>query len=301
MAERIEQENDLQQFAQDIQLAAGAAGVGYDEAVIWKNLMAYEEYFRTSPTALRTTTKPQEKRDLSVRYIQTAKPHDPFAIALEKGLLTRQGHPIEQVVPELQSRFNLCGHGVDFSVQHGFEKVWPIFNPAVTVDDICSLTSMPGAIGSYRDHFARFNLKWISLLALDYWNKTMNLYFMIKDASIYPPERIAAMIADLGFKVPGEEELKMNSKTMCIYQTFSWESPRIERLCFVMAGPQELIPTHLHPVLERFVRQVPIRAPFRGFTYNTTYATHGDYYKVEADYTGLNGQSLGSVVAALPD
>src|SRR5512133_136526 len=136
MAEPIKLENDLQQFFRDIQVAAGVAGVPYNEAVIQKNLMAYEDYFRTSPTALRTTTKPPEKRDLSVRYMQAAIPHDPFAIALEKGLLTCQGHPIEEAAAELQARFNICGQGVDFSVDHGFEKTWPIFNPALSVDDI---------------------------------------------------------------------------------------------------------------------------------------------------------------------
>lgn len=299
MAERIDQ-RDLQQFFRDIQAAAGAAGVSYDETVIWKHLTAYEKFFSSSPAALRTTTKPQEKRDLSVRYLDVTTPHDPFGTAVEHGLLTREGHPIEQIIPECQARFPVTGAGIDFSVAHGFEKIWPIFNPAVSIDDICNLTSMPPAVRNYRSHFARFDFKWVSLLALDYWNKTINVYFMIKDCSIYPPERIAAMIADVGFQVPGREELELNSKTVCIYHTFSWESPKVERLCFVLAGPQEAVPTHLHPVMEQFVQQVPVIAPQRQFTWNTTYATRGDYYKIEADYSGTMGQSLGATIAAIP-
>ena len=193
----------------------------------------------------------------------------------------------------------MLGYGIDFSVKHGFEKVWPFFSEALPTEEALSLTSMPYSVRNYRDHFARFGLDRFSLMAVDYWNKTANIYFMIKDASLYPPERIAAMIQDLGFKVPSQEELEINAKTVCIYHTFSWESDQVERLCFVLAGPADQIPTHIDPLFTRFVNETPIQAEHHQFTYNTTYARRGDYLKIEADYTGTIANALGAAMATV--
>lgn len=292
---------DLNQLVEDIKAAAGAAAVPYNEEVIWRNIRAYEEYFSTCAVAMRTTSKPDGKRDLSVRYMLPLVRHNPYEIAVKNGLYTPVGHPIEDVLAECTERFPVSGSGIDFSVNHGFEKIWPYFMPAVHVDDICTMTTMPAAIKAHAAHYQRFDLKWVSLLALDFWNKTTNIYLMIPDASLYSTKRLGAMIADLGFKVPSQQELELNTKTVCVYLTFRWDSSLVERQCFVMACPEEQFPLHLHPVLANFVQNVPIRGAVRQYTYNTTYARTGDYYKVEADYTGTFAQDgVGPAIMAVP-
>ena len=75
------QKTDMQQMFTDITRTADICEVSYQEDVIWKNLRAYQSFFTGSAVAFRTTTKPKEKRDLSVRYLEM-QPHDPLAIAL---------------------------------------------------------------------------------------------------------------------------------------------------------------------------------------------------------------------------
>jgi hypothetical protein len=284
--------HNLEELYEDIVRTAEAVGVPCNAEAVWKLLSAYEEFFASSAVSLRTTTKPTEKRELSVRYIELDKPHDPYAMALEQGLIVPEGHPIEKVIPELQAHYPAMGYGVDIGAEHGFEKIWPFFKVEVPLEEIYTLSSLPPGIKNYAAHFRKFGFKKVGLLAVDFWNKTVNVYFYANNRETFTPERLGEMLKELGFGVPSAEELEHSSHALCVYYTFSWTSDFVERVCFVMAAPEELLPKHLHPLFAQYADRVPIRAQRRIFFYNTTYATKGDYLKIEADYRGTMSEVL---------
>ncbi len=299
----IENRLDLDQLCRDVEIIAQMVEAPVNKAVVKKVLETYQEQFHRGAVAFRTTSRPAGKRELSLRYLDNVS-HDPYAMALEHGLLVEEGHPIERLYAESQ-RYPLMCQGVDIGVSHGIEKIWPMFNVALSVEDLFKFPSMPESVRAYTDYFASYDLKLFTLFALDYYNKSINIYFPIRRPGQYPPERCAAMISDLGFKTPSAEELALNAKTGIIYYTFTWDSPRCERLSFGLPHipvPSAQFPAHLHPVFERLCNNMPVAASERRASLQTAYLPGGDkdYLKIEVDYTGTIMALLGATIMLVP-
>jgi hypothetical protein len=83
-------------------------------------------------------------------------------------------------------------------------------------------------------------------------------------------------------------------KAVHLNYTFSWESEKIERFCFGIAGdnPQE-IPVHLHPLMEKFVDETPLQSDSTKFIWGIAFTKNGFYYKIENDYNGAMIDFLG--------
>lgn len=295
---------DLDRLCTDLEVIAEMTEVQINQEVVQKILDAYGEHFEQGGVAFRTTNHPKGKRELCLRYLN-ANPHNPYAIALEHGLLTKVGHPIERLYADANERYPMICRGIDVGVTHGIEKIWPLFNVAVPVKDLFEIPSMPESVKSYADHFAKYDLKLFEGFAINYYQKSMNIYFLINRPGQYPPERCAEMIRDLGFTVPSDDELAINAKTGIIYHTFTWESPRCERLSFGVPHvpvPSDPYPGRLHPVFERLCNEMPVVAPQRKAAISTAYlADHSkDYLKIEVDYTGTFAAVLGAQIALIP-
>ena len=169
---------DLNQLYEDIIKTTHIVDVPYNKEIIWKVLNTFQDFFSGSSVAFKTTTKPKEKRGLNVRYVELGVPHDPYVIALSAGLITKRGHPIDDLLPEIQSQFPIHGYGVDFEVSYGLEKIWPLFPHAPQpIERVYSLFSVPDSIRNYVDYFARHDLAFVNILGLDYRHKTINVYF----------------------------------------------------------------------------------------------------------------------------
>jgi hypothetical protein len=289
---------NLHDLLADTIKASELVGVPCNEEAVWRIIEAYGDRFSDSSLAFRTTTHPQHQRDLSLRYTNFFTPHDPYAIAVENGFLVEEGHPLEKLASEAQARFPIFGQGIDISVRNGLEKIWPWFRGRMPIEQVAALPSIPKAVGDHIEYFKKYDLTGAILFALDFRNKTMNVYFLTPPGT-YTAEQMGGMIGDLGFEVPSQEELQLNTTATFIYHTFRWDSPQVERLCYVLSAPAEAMPTHLDPVIERFVNGVPRKVNPGFFTYNTTYARRGDYFKVEADYTGILGHLFGFVMEEL--
>ena len=218
---------------------------------------------------------------------QLGVPHDPYATALAEGFIRHEGHPLDNLLPEIQATYPVVGYGVDLEVAYGLEKIWPFFphlpQPAARA---YAMPSLPDAVKAQAGYFEKYGLEDFSLFALDYRNRTINLYFMVRPGHL-APETIAGMIGDLGFQVPGQEILGYCSMAIPVYFTFSWDSPRVERLCFAtVAFDERMLPTHLHPLIDRYCAGAPFAVPQRTFIFNLTFTRKGDFIKIENDYTG---------------
>jgi len=277
----------LERLYEDVEAAAELAGASCIRETTWGLLKAYRKFFMTSAVSFRTSTRAPEKRGLNVRYVELDTPEDPHPIARAEGFLSRTGHPLDDLLPEIQRQFPILGYGLDFGVSYGLEKIWAFFpHRPQPIEKVRSLPSIPESVWAHARYFARFGLNDLSLFALDYRNRTVNLYFMRAPGS-FSTGRLAELIGELGFEVPGEELLQHCTRSVPIYFTFTWDSPRVERLCFgvITSGPGQ-VPTHFHPLIERYTAGVPFATESRKFIYSVTLSRGEAFIKIENDYNG---------------
>ena len=288
---------NLDQLFNDILKTSKVAEVDVtpqQEEIVSSFVDAYGDIFKDGAVAFRTTTKPQEKRNLSVRYLAFDKPHDPYQIALEKGFFVENGHPVEGVLRELQSRFPSLGYGADFSVKNGFEKIWILFpSGPLSNKEVCTFSSLPKSVKEHADYFAKYDLNLSAMCSMDYQHSSFNLYFERRVEDWLNPDKVIGLIKDLGFEMPPQNILDINLEALVLYYTFTWESSQVERLCFGMAAANpDGVPAYLHPVIEKVVAEAPILFNERRFTYGTTCTRNQDYMKIEADYVGKISATL---------
>lgn len=277
----------LNQLFDDLIKAAEIAEVPYDADVLRKNLDAYGDFYSRAAVTFKTTTKPKDKRGLTARYVELKVPHDPYSIAVTNGFITEENHPIYNLYHEIKSKYPILGYGVDVDVAYGLSKIWAFIQIPQPISEAFTMPSLPESIKNSLDYFSRNNLNDFSLFAIDYRDKTINVYFMMNEPGIYSTEEISDMISQAGFKVPTQEILEHCSKTATIYYTYSWTTTRIERLCFGMAAPDpSAVPTHLDPLVDVYTKHAPIIGEKRGFIYSMTFSHSGDYIKIENDYSG---------------
>jgi len=282
-----EQQKFLDRMTDHVVAAAEIAEVAYEKDLIRNILDAYCDFFCGSAVTFVTNTKPGDKRTLSVRYVDFDHPHDPYAIARAEGFLVPDGHPVDTILDEIRGRFPLLGYGVDLEVSRGLTKIWVFLRTPRPVEESFALPSLPDSIRDHQEYFSRHQLQYMSLFALDYHHLSTNIYFMVPEPGKYTIGKIEKMIGELGLEVPDRQLLDYCKYAATIYPTFNWQSPHAERLCLGMAaGGVENVPTHLHPLLEKYTREVPIVSPDRMFIYSVTPGRRDHYIKIENDYTG---------------
>ena len=279
---------DVNQLVKDIIKISEFTGVRSNEEAIWKGIKTYEKFFAGAPLSIRTTTKPKERRDVAARYVEFFIPHnpDPYTTAINQGILVNDGHPIHDLIVEAINTFEIMGYGVDIDARSGLSKIWPFVVPG-SIDPIFAMKSIPSSFKAYRDYFDKHKLTAFSLFAFDFLHNTTNIYFMLKKPSKSSYESCVSLVEDLGFKVASEEVMKGCVEAAHLNYTFSWDSDKIERLCFGITcnNPSE-VPIHLHPLIKEFVEKTPLQSDSRKFIWGVTFTNNGIYYKIENDYNG---------------
>ncbi len=280
-------DTDLEKMHDDIIKAAKVVDAPYNENIIQRLLKAYEDFFKGSAVTFVTSTKPKGKRALSIRYVEIQVEHDPYEIAVSNDLLKQDKHLIHHLLTEIRRNYPIMGYGVDADVNFGVSKIWTFFQIPQPLEKAYTTTAAPKSIQNFAEYFKKYDLNVFHLFALDFRNKTTNVYFMVKDPEAFPPDKVANMIADLDLKVPSKEILEHCSKALTIYLTFTWESSRVDRICFGIAvDDPSLIPTHLDPILKKYSLHAPFQTDDRRFIYSMTPSRSGDYIKIENDYNG---------------
>ena len=278
---------DLEKMHIDIIKAAEVADAPYNEDIIRRILTAYKDFFKGSVVTFVTSTKPKEKRSLSVRYVELDVKHDPYEIAVSNNLLKQEKHLIHHLLTEIKRNYPLMGYGVDADVNYGVSKIWSFFQIPQPIEKAFKTPAVPESIQKFSDYFKKYDLDVFHLFALDFRNKTANVYFMVKELDAYPTDKVASMISDLNLQVPSQEVLEHCSKALTIYLTFTWESSTVDRICFgTGVDDPSLIPTHLDPVLKKYSQGAPFQTDDRRFIYSITPSRTGDYIKIENDYMG---------------
>ncbi len=278
---------DLKKMHEDIIKAANVAEVPYDEEVIKKVLKAYGEFFSGTAVTFVTSTKPKEKRALSIRYVELQVPHDPFLIARSNGLLEVDNHPIFDFLSNVQKTYPIMGYGVDVDVNYGVAKIWTAYQIPQPLERAYAEKNAPSCIKNYATYFSKYDFHVFHLYAFDFRSRSVNVYFMVTKEGFFTPQKVVEMIEGVDLKLPPQEVIDHCAKALTIYYTFSWESDVVERVCFGTAvDSPNLVPTHLHPIMKKYVRGAPFQTEKRKFIYSITLSRTGYYIKIENDYNG---------------
>lgn len=280
---------DLKQTVKDLKKITDLVEIDHNEEAIWKVLNAYKEFFSGSSISIRTTTKPKEQRDVSIRYVELMITHDPdpYITATNEGLIKKDSHPLHRMFYEIYEKFEMMGHGIDLDVRVGLTKIWSFIAPC-PIEQVYSMETIPNSIQPLRDYFSKHRLTTFVLFALDFYHKTVNLYFLVKDPSKIKPEQYEALLKDLDFEIASPEVMERCCEATTIYYTFSWDSPKVERICFGVLCPEgkEQVPVHFHPIMKDFVENAPFVSEKKTFIYSITFTRSGHFFKVENDYNG---------------
>lgn len=276
---------DLESLYSAVADTARVLGVPCERDKLWPILRVYEFGFTDAAVALRTTTRARRSGELSVRYIAPAGDTDPYLLALDQKFATRTNHPVDRLYHEIQDRGSVMFRGVDVGVPSGFEKIWSIYldDGSKTVEAMSQTPAMPSGVGRNLDYFSRHGLKNITGIAVDFRSRSVNVYFPFTGTRT--TENISKMIGDLGFQIPKKDELELCREAFSVYFTFTWDSPEIERVCFPIQVPEaDLVPTHLDPLIERFVQGARFDNEDRAYVYAIVSSRQGPYYKIENFY-----------------
>ncbi|MFI6172338.1 aromatic prenyltransferase [Nocardia sp. NPDC051052] len=276
---------------QDLREFARLAETCYDPVVVDAVLDALTGVWADGWLAVRTTTHPLPVRQVSARFMNLPLAADPVGALREAGLLSFVGHPMEELLARVSAAVPV-GVGVDLAVDTGVQKIWTAFPELISVDRIVDFPGIPESARGHAEQLNRWGGEKIALMAIDFVNRTLNLYTQILRPGQLTATDIADILRELDFVAADPDELAALAWPYTVYATFNWNSPSIQRICFPARYTAETFPA-IDPVLSRFVNGAPFAGPGpRGFAFYAAYGPTERYYKVQADYTSAALQTL---------
>lgn len=264
---------------------AKLTGVPYSEAALRSALTTFEAGFLHGSVQFRTTSKPVERRDLCFRYLDLASGVHPLDVAERTGALDT-GHPLFDWLHRLGERCPALGYGADFEARHGLVKIWHFSAGAYDPRALLELPEVPRALRPSLPLLRDLHLDAMTILGVDYAQRSINLYFRPSHPSHRGPELLARACERLGFPTPSAAALAHAARAGCIAVTYGWDAPEVERICFYVAGFRRDDVPDYHPHLREFARSVPALVDDPRFIVGWSHGRTGPYFKIEDDYTG---------------
>jgi hypothetical protein len=226
--------------------------------------------------------------ELDCRFRAHPDSRDPYAVALANGLIPATDHPVGTLLADVHERFVMESHGIDFGVVGGFKKVYAAFTPdhLQEASKLAGVPAMPRSMAENVEFFARHGLgDRVAGIAIDYSDRTVNVYFNDLPAACYEPETIRRMLREVGMVEPSAQMLKLGAQAFGLYVTLGWDSPKIERICYAATTTDlTTLPVPVEPEIEKFVKSVPYGGEDRKFVYGVALLPRGEYYKLESHY-----------------
>jgi len=254
---------------------------------VWRILTAYGDALPQAVIAFRVATGAHYTGDLDWRF-SAPKDVDPYAIALSNGLTAKTDHPVCALLADIQGRCPIDSYGIDFGVVGGFKKIYPFFptDDMQGLSTLADISSMPRSLAENLCFFARHGLDEVSVLGIDYRHRTVNVYFGALPAECREPKTILSMLREIELPDPSERLLKLGQQAFGIYATLSWDSSRVERICFAVMTPDSTaLPVRIEPKIEQFLRRVPCGVADSGLVYAAALSSTGEEnYKLQSYY-----------------
>jgi hydroxymethylglutaryl-CoA synthase len=282
--------SEVAELYSTIEESARLLNVACSRDRVWAILSAYEEAFGHpgAVVAFRVATALRHVGELDCRFTTHPDDRDPYASALSNGLIAATEHPVGALLADVQERFPVDSYGIDFGVVGGFKKVYAFFKPddLQEASKLADLPSMPRSLAENVAFFARHGLAdRVGVFGIDYASRTVNVYFNNVPAECFEPTTIRSTLREIGMAEPSERMLALGEEAFGLYATLSWDSPRIERICYAAATTDlATLPVPVEPEIEQFVKSVPYGGEDRKFVYGVALTPKGEYYKLESHY-----------------
>ena len=216
---------------------------------------------------------------------------DPYAAAVSRGLIGATDHPCGALGADIAGRCPVGMFAIDGEVGEGFKKTYTFFPPGELqpVGKLADVPSMPPAVAENAGLFARYGLDRVQMTSIDYIRRTVNLYFGGLRAGCVEPEAVRSMVAEMGLPEPSVAGLEFARNSFAVYPTLSWDSARIERICFaVITTDPGIVPVRDEAEAAQFARFAE-NAPYayegkRTLVYGLTLSPGEEYYKLGSYY-----------------
>jgi Aromatic prenyltransferase Orf2 len=281
---------DVQCIRNDVVRSAQLSGVAYSEATIDRVFESFGDKFTHQIVDFKTTTKPLPKRGFYFRYMEENEECFAWNRACKSGLLPNQNRQVDRLVPEIYENFPLMADGIDFEVNYGLSKIWQFTKDVFPVEQAFKIDSMPNSLIYNANFFKKHHLNTLCIFGADYQHNSMNLYFQADSKSHKTSHFYRNILQDLNFTVPSDSTLELFTKTGGISVTLTWDSNKIERVCFYIPGfKRENISAYSDSSMMKFVSKCPslVREPdfILGWSFGLKDRS-GTYLKLEIDYSG---------------
>jgi hypothetical protein len=274
-----------------IEESARLLDVACSREKIWPVLTAYKDVLAEGVVVFAMESG-RRATDLDFSISVPAGHGDPYAIALSNGLIAETDHPVGALLSDTQERCPLGMYGLDSGVTGGFKKAYVFFpkDDLQGLSKLADIPSMPRSVAENSSLFGRYGLDKVQMISADYKQRTVNLYFGSLSAEFLEPEAILSMLREMGLQAPGERGLEFVKRSFAIYPTLSWDSSKIERICFaVITTDPMILPTRTESEITQFSKFAN-NAPYayvgerRALVYGLTLSPDEEYYKLGAYY-----------------
>ncbi|MFB7248857.1 aromatic prenyltransferase [Streptomyces populi] len=271
-----------------IEESARLVDVTCSRETVWPILTAYEDTLARAVVAFRVATGERNAGDFDCRFTMLPKDMDPYAVALRNGLSQKTGHPVGSLLGELHRAFPIASSGIDFGVVGGFKKTWSFFptDDLQSLSDLVRLASLPPSVAGNLDFFTRHRLAdRVSLVGIDYPNRSVNLYFGAAPEETFRADGIRSILRDARLAEPSERLLRLGEQAFGIYATLTWDSPDVERITIAAMTPDPTtLPVRIEPKIEHYLDEAPYSTDDRQFVYAITSSPKGEYHKLQSYY-----------------
>lgn len=263
-------------------------GVDCSRETVRSILTAYGDTLDQAVAAFRVATGERNAGDLDCRYTMLPAALDPYAVAVEHGLVEATDHPVGSLLGELHAGVPIGFSGIDFGVVGGFKKTWSFFplDDLKPLSELVALPSMPAAAAGNLELFTRYGVaEKVSLVGIDYRHRSVNLYFGAAPASVFRRETLTSLLEEVGLPAPSERLLRFAGAAFGIYATVTWDSPKVQRITVAAMIDDPLsLPVPIEPDIEHFLKNSPYRTDGHQFVYAITVAPAGEYHKLQSYY-----------------
>ena len=241
-----------------IEESARLVGAPCSRERTWPILTAYGDALTEAGLVFSVSTGEHPPAELDYTLSVPTAAGDPRAIALAGGFVTQTGHPVDALLADIQARVTVSEHLIDCGTASGFSKIYAHFPfQPMGVPELLGIPSMPPAVAENADLFTRHHLNHVAMIGIDYKHRTVNLYFAQIPDAFRDAQNILSLNREIGLPEPDERMLGFARKSFRVYVTLSWDSPRIERICFahppVRDWYPEALPVRIEPDIEKFV------------------------------------------------
>lgn len=212
---------------------------------------------------------------------------DPYERALSKGFAEKTDHPVGSLLSDFKERFGVTLYGAECGVADGFKEIQAFFNPEALPkpEQLAEIPSIPPSLAGNAGLLAKYGVGGMAgLAAINYHERTVSVYFgelhLEKDS-------VLSLLRELEMPEPSEPELELMRKSFVVYPTFSWDSQKIERICFAVPSLDPLaFPARLDPEIEQFTKSAPYTYDGkRLLVYGFTFTPSDRYYQVQSYWT----------------